>query len=75
MVSAIKTGQDMRAARVAMGLSQATLALLMGATPQSISRMERGGRSPTLQHQASLALIQRLYELGELPGMIESLQN
>lgn len=41
------TSEEFRQARLRLGLRQKALGMLMGMIPQSINKIERGGRAPT----------------------------
>lgn len=52
------TSQELREARLRLGLRQRALAKLMGMTPQSYNRLERGEREPTAQQAAFVRYIE-----------------
>lgn len=59
------TSAELRETRQALGLTQATMAELMGLTARNYARLE-GTRAPTNQHVATVRLIQRLHAAGLL---------
>lgn len=72
----IKTGQDMREARQAMGLTQTDTALLLGMPRPALSDIEREsiGRRPTRQQSAHMAALSRLYVSGLLAGYLAEIK-
>lgn len=50
-------GARLRAAREAIGMSQADLAIKIGKPPQSVSRYELGGATPNIGTIAQLAKV------------------
>ena len=58
-VNRIRFGAELKRRRLAAGLSQVALAERSGTTPNSIARMERGERGPSLSMAQALALALR----------------
>ena len=56
------TDITMKHVRQRYGLSQQEMARLMGMRQQSVSRIETGERSETLQHLAFLRVLDKIYE-------------
>ncbi len=50
-----RLGRTIKSARVAAGMTQAELAEVINVDPETISRMERGATSPTIDRLAILA--------------------
>jgi transcriptional regulator with XRE-family HTH domain len=57
------TSEQFKAARLSCGLTQVEMAELMGVVQSAIARIESGGRQPTKQHAATVALIVKLYNI------------
>lgn len=52
------TSEELREARLRLGLTQQSLARLMGMPRQALNRIERGQRAPTMQQAAFMRYIE-----------------
>lgn len=67
------TNTELKEARLAMGLFQKNMALLLGMKQQHYSRLETGygGRKPTKHHAIQVETLKFIYGKGLLPKLIE----
>jgi len=67
------SNQELKEARLLLGLSQKDMALLMGMQQQHYSRLETGyeGRKPTKQHAGIIKILEFIKSKGLLGGLIE----